>query len=331
MKGIKLKIIYSLFILAALLLLANVLVKQNKKRQPSRISQAEKVQTVSFDKRFIKVLSDWGIKSEWIKKLKIRNTKSVSGYIYQVELPNDITTDFILVDLRKSFSKKGEKVIAEDLIKKRKTLARIYSSDKLMVEAFFKRNNKIKREKKEVTFCVDEREFDPAKLKKDVETVTPLTFLFRPDKGLLKFINRIKKHKHSFAIVLDDKLAEGDFDLFSSDDKFVLKMAIEKLVSTFGKGTVYIYDNKSDFYKSVVFNFIRDKFKELYGINLLSLRRIKDLTSKRVDDIESVVKIYLTGSGPNIFLVNDEQLESLEPLFSSLWKKGTRFTTLSSK
>ncbi len=326
----KLKIIYSLFILAALLLLANVLVKQNKKK-PVHIYRAEKVQTVSFDKRFVKVLSDWGIKSEWIKKLKIRNTKSVSGYIYQVELPNDITTDFILVDLRKSFSKKGEKVLAEDLIKKRKTLARIYSSDKLMVEAFFKRNSKIKRDKKEVTFCVDEREFDSANLKKDIETVTPLTFLFRPDKSLLKYINIIKKHKHSFAIVLDDKLADGDFDLFSSDDKFVLKMAIEKLVSTFGKGTVYIYDNKSNFYKSVVFNFIRDKFKELYGINLLSMRRIKDLTSKSVDDIASIVKIYLTGSGPNIFLVKDEQLEALEPLFSALWKKGTRFTTLSSK
>ena len=328
MKSIKFKIIYSLFVLAAILLLANVLLKQSKNSQPVQIGSANQLPNMSFDNRFVKVLSDWGIKDEWIKKLKVKNTKAVSGYIYQIELPYDITPDFILVDLRKTFDRKGEYLTAEDLLKRRKTLVKLFSNDKLMVEAFFRRNHKIKREKKDVTFCVDERDFDSEKLKKDIEIVIPLTFLFRPEKSMLNLKGEIRKHKHSFAIILDDQLADGDFNLFSSDDKFVLKMAVRKLVSAFGEKTIYLYDNKSNFFKSVTFNFIRDKFKDLYGIDLLSMSRIKDLTTKSPEDISSIVKIYITGSGPNIFLVKDEQLENLKPLFSSLWKKGIRFVTL---
>ncbi len=327
MNGVKFKIIYSLFVLAALLLLANTLITRKPQRRLP-LKHTEEINDFSYDQKFLKVLSDWGLDNNWIKKVKVNSTKSASGFIYQIELPRDVTPDFILVDLRKIFDKKDEKVVAEDLVKRRKTLVKIFSSDNLMIEAFIRRNNLRKRELKLVTFCVDERDFNAEKVKADIELVTPLTFLFRPEKEVLKYVNEIREHKHSFAILLDDRISDGDFDLFSSEDRFVLKMAVEKLVNTFGKDIPYVYDNNSMFYKSVSFNYLRDKFKELYGISLLSLGRITDLTSKNHEDISSIVKIYLAGSGPNIFLIEDNQLESLRPLFSALWKKGIRFGLL---
>ncbi len=329
MNSIKSKVIYSLFVLTALLLLANALVNIKPKDQSVAISKkVHKQNQSSVEKRFLSILSDWGIRDEWIKKIRVKGGKSVSHYIYQIKLPAEITPDFLLLDFRNAFNRKNEKLISEDLLKKKKTLVEIFSDKKLVIEAYIKRDNKIKRKKQFVAFLVDERSFDPGKLNRDLLSSNRFTFLFRPSLEVVPYLSKIQKHHHSYALIIDDEIGNGDFDMFTSTDKYVLKTAIRKLVSIFGKDIFYFYDKHSEFYRSVTFNFVRDKFNEMYGINLTPISRIKDLTSKSPDEIQPIIKIYLTTKGKNAFLINDEQVNSLKNLFGKLWKKGVRFKTL---
>jgi hypothetical protein len=283
----------------------------------------------NIEQKFINVLHDWSIKNDWIKKVKIRNAKSASGYIYQIKLPQDVTQDFLLVDFRNAFKGKDEEVVAEDLIKKGKTSVIISSDGKIVVEAYFKRDYSLKRNKRYISLVVDERDSDLKFLSENMKFVTPLTFLLRPDSKLISLIPKMKKHKHSFAIFLDENIEDSHFDLLNSNDKYVLKVALSRIVKSFGRNTPYIYDKKSDFYKSINFNFIKDELKRKYNISLISISAFKDLTSKDISEIESIIKIYLTNTKYNIFLISGNQLKESRKLCNRLWKRGVRFLSLS--
>jgi hypothetical protein len=329
MNSVKLKIIYSLFALAALLLVMNVLV--DGKRETKKVVRKEvtEVENHNIEQKFINVLHDWSIKDNWIKKVKIRNAKSVSGYIYQIKLPRDVTQDFLLVDFRNAFKGKNEEVVAEDLIKKGKTSVMILSGNKIVVEAYFRRDYSLKREKQYISLVVDDRDGDLNNLSENMKFVTPLTFLLRPDSKLLSIIPKMKKHKHSFAIFLDENIEDSHFDLLNSNDKYVLKVALSRIVKSLGRNTPYVYDKKSDFYKSINFNFIKDELKNKYNISLISISAFKDLTSKDASEIESIIKIYLTNTKYNIFLIGENQLKESRKLCNRLWKRGVRFLSLS--
>jgi len=329
MNRVKLKIIYFLFALAALLLVVNVLVDGKHQTKKAVQKSVTEVENHNIEQKFINVLHDWSIKDEWIRKLKIRDAKSVSGYIFQIKLPRDVTQDFLLVDFRNAFKGKNEEVVAEDLIKKGKTSVMIFSGNKIVVEAYFKRDFSLKREKQFISLVVDDRESAINRLSEDLNFVSHVTFLLRPDSKLLSFIPKMKKHKHSFAIFLDEEIEDNHFDLLNSNDKYVLKVAINRIVKSFGRNTPYVYDKKSDFYKSINFNFIKDELKKSYNISLISISAFKDLTSKDVSEMESIIKIFLTNNKYNIFLIGENQLKESRELCSRLWKRGVRFLSLS--
>ncbi len=329
MNKIKLKIIYSLFVFTALLLLLNIFVDGKQKNKIIPQKYVNRIANHNIEHKFINVLHNWSIKDEWIKKIKTRNAKSASGYIYQINLPRDVTQDFLLVDFQNTFNGKNEEVVAEDLIKKGKTSVLIFNKNKIVVEAYFKRNFSLERKKQYISVVVDYRDGNLNTLSNDFRFVTPLTFLLRPDSKLLSLLPQMKKHKHSMAVFLDEEIEDSNYDLLNSNDKYVLKVALSRIVKSFGRNTPYLFDKKSDFYKSINFNFIKDELKNKYDISLISISAFKDLTSKDVSEIEPIIKIYLTNNKYNIFLIGENQLNESRKLCNRLWKRGVRFLSLS--
>ncbi len=329
--GVKIRIISFLFAVASLLVAAIVFfayLKKDAENTPAKKSKysATEISASKIRQKFELAFDTWGINPEWRKKFKVDKTKNEVDEIYRVELPRDVTVDFILLELNNIFAAyKNIEINGADLNKRRKTEIKINYNGVPVIIAYVKKNFKEIRTKRYVAIVLDAREMGEERMKA-LKRDFVKTYLFRIGSDEKTLAEKAKKDKLDAAFVIDDNIDEYKYSLDASLTKGELKASISRILRDFGKDKIFFYDERSELCRQPHFEFVKKIFSK-HAV-LLPMKTATNFEEKTVDEIKAAFLLKIKSDEPKIFLINAEKEEQLSDFLVLQWKKGVRFLTL---
>jgi hypothetical protein len=321
---VKKRIITYLFVIAIVALAANVIAsKIFGNKVPVKESG---LSTNDINNEFLHDVFNFGLKSEWVKK--INNKQGYGVYSYQVKLPKDLPIPVVLSEIYGSFYSSDIKINSSEKITGGKTQVDIYQQGKLKLSAEFNYDNDIKRNAGDLGIIV----FGLGQLNsKDIKAMSefPQTFIavLIPSKNTLKLIPHLTENRKEYAVLINDDIRDLEYRMSSNFSEYRLKLIIRSIVADFSGAVFFIIDDHSKLYSSTAGKIIQDEFAKrniklltqssLPGILTANNNEIKDLFSSNVEKVHS-------GSSKMIS-IRAEDFETLKPEIFSLIKVGYKF------
>lgn len=324
MSSLKFKknLLLSFFVLAIVLVAANIFLKSDLINQSSDVDSIDKEE---ISQRFKNILADFGIEDKLIRENKLvdkRSGQEVSGF--KVQVPQDLAIPEILKDVFQSFKKDNLKILASEKKKGGKTVLTLKKENSLVLQAELDYAKNYSRDKGYIAFILND--VDPASSStiELIESPAKLNLLIRPETKHLQQLKFIQNNGQQFSVLIDDDISEQKYKLGASYSEQRVVTVIKSLITDFQKAVCFIIDDNSDFYSSPNYKIL---YRELTK-RKIKLFRTSDFVNLSYD--ETLPGLFneqtesLTSSGSIIFLVSEDSYVSLSPEIKKYEKKGCR-------
>ncbi|MBK8943815.1 MAG: hypothetical protein IPM32_00965 [Ignavibacteriae bacterium] len=322
----KRKLIYILTAIVAILLLLNVVLGFLHISLPN--NQSAYLSKKVIDEKFLKVLSDYGIDENWIKKGKIQKGKSDSlKNSLIINLPNDVPIAQIIKDINIEFSKKPVIISSSEEKINGLTNLIIESGNSIKLIADFKHDENIIREFSNISFLLYQVEdLDENELSELIKNPLHFGTVLPLESNSTSIAEILKEGKKEYFIELDDNSDEIDFEL--SDDMKLdeLKSNSKKIIASFNSPHIFFIDeNKSELAKSIQ-NYLAEKFKERNRRILLS-NKFTYIKGENESDINSLLRFHISklkSGEAKVFRINVEDWHLIQDELTNIQKRGNK-------
>ncbi len=293
-KNYKTKLIYILVGIAIFLLFVNISVEKiASSKEEDSIAVVKKE---NLDSTFMNVMEQFGIEKEWVSVKKVNNKKyKALSTVYYVDIPMDIPIASIVALMNEKMIDRNCKLISEEKKNFSDSILKIMDNDELVFEAFLNHKKKISRSFASLAFVV----FVPPKpdeflYQRILSSEYPFYITVIPALNGTKKVKEINSHLKGHAVLLNDEIDESikiNKDVPPDD----LKKGIQNLINVYGKSTLYLIDEASGLYQSILYNFVRDAFEE-YGVTLVKLSEMTSLYGNNRKDLASRLDFHCESS-----------------------------------
>lgn len=327
---VKKRVIYSLVIVAVILLLINIIVEFIS--TPEVIIVNNEIKTSQIEEIFISSLWTHGILEQWISAKVIDNAKYDSlKQVYYVDIPKDLQVVSVISGLSENFAGKPVKLVTEERVNHSNSTVKIYSNGVLKLEAFINQSDKIRREFSEITMIVKSGgSLDEEQQEKLKKVKISYTLLYTPTEDLLNEMDLIKKYSSSIAVLISNDIDDDKYEMEADANKSKLSRNVVNLISDYGRNRAYILDEQAEIYSSVAFPYVRDEFNKR-GIELKRLSDFVDLRGKPLGQVKSILKFHCDngkGKQRRFLIVGLDDFFGLQQDIEKYRKLGNKFFAL---
>jgi len=331
------KIVTILFALAFLLLLLNVIIPRIFKSSVDK-NESKEIYSDEINRKFLSDVQGFGIRDEWILKQKPnKNPGDSLKYYYEVNVPVDLPIALILNDVDNSFGKGEIEYSSKEIRPKeskikdsrlnRATVLVLRSGGFEKLKAEFVYNPAIQRTSNSVGFLVSGFSSPDTVLQYELIN-SPENFLavLIPSKDALEKIKRLKARDKDYALLLNDDISDLDYKFNSSYSIDRLKISVRSVLGDFPNAAAYLYDGKSSFASSSIFQLVKKEFDKR-KIRFLDINRF-DLIDERGTPLNISFELVLNQSEENkteLIYISDENYNKLKPEIIKYRKTGYKF------
>ncbi len=313
-------LLYTLIAISLVLIIINISVEVATRKVETTIPTISKNE---IETKFAVTLSSYGICSDWIKKVYVKQHLSDSlNYLFNISIPNDILIATLLKDINNMFVDLPVVIKSAEKKNHSNSVLKIYSNDVLKLQANLKHSSKVLREFAEYSFLVYVNPEDvETPINKASKIFYDFTYLLVPTKISNKIKNEIKKN---YDILLNDQIIDHEYSLKEEFSKQKLINNIRTIILTFGKDRLYLIDENSTLFKSKIFSLLRDEFGSR-GIKLKALQSYNKIEGNTPEQLNSLLNFYSTslkGKKGKTFVIELNNFITLSPTIENYIKKG---------
>ncbi len=322
----KRKFIYSLIIIAVLLLLINVFLSLVGSDKPVYTNKSVPKKIITT--KFLQVLSDFNIDDLWIKKKKIKSSKYDSvNYKYVVKIPRAVPIPLVLKDLNEKLIKHRANIVSseENINGKTKLIIKSGNYTKLICDFVYDKN--LKRGFSNIAFLlINGEELNEEELSNLLAhpikfgVVLPLEI-----ESQLK-AEKIKEGNKDYFIELSD---DSDNILFELSDDTNIKefnLHLKKIVSMFNSPKVFFTNKNTSGFSKNTEKYINENLKKR-GRKVISINSFIFLKGESRADLLSLLAFHLNrlkAGDKKVFRIEYEDFLNIEEELNNYTKKGNR-------
>jgi len=323
----KRNLLLSLFVLAIILIAANIFLKSNL-----IVSDADENMIVEAEisQRFKNILTEFEIDTKFIKEDKIKDKNSgreISSI--KVQVPKDLSIPEILQEVFQTFKKDSLIIQSIEKIKGGKTTLALKMASSNVLQAEFDYAKKYSRNKGYIAFILNDVDPGNSSTVALMESPTRLNFLIRPEIKHIQSLEFIMRNGQQFSVLIDDDISEQKYNLGESYSERRIVTVIKTLVTDFQRAVCFVVDDKSNFYNSSNYEILRRELSK----RKIKLFRTSDFVNLTQNEMVSVLfndKMETLDNGESIvFLLDEESFVALNPDLKKYKKKGYRIITSS--
>jgi hypothetical protein len=320
------KIILASFLVALLLLLANVLVKKFVGESDGNIQLLQK----DIEFRLLNSLQSFGIKDEWIKKKEVQSPESKAKYPFlYLSVPYDLTIPEILLDITNEFRNDSLKIECEEKVSGGKTLLSIYENNRIIIRSEFTYSKKISRNGRTAAFLIDDVLPDNPEDSALIESPELFTALLNPSEENLKILKFLKEESKDYSVLIGDDIKDPVYKLKASYSRQRILNVVKALSSDYSGASFFVVDDNSEFYKSTQYDFFEKEMEKrkikFYKISdFTDLRENEDLIAGFNKELD-----YPDESRTIIYLMSKDEFIFLKPEILLNKKKGMKIINIS--
>jgi hypothetical protein len=277
-------LLLSLFVLAIILLVINIFIKNNF---TSSNSEEQLLDAKEIRQRFLNILDDFGIDNKFIKE-SLSNDEFSGRKIplMKILVPEDLSIPEILQDIYQSFAKDSLVFSSVEKVKDGKSTLTLLKGRLAILQAEFNYAKNIFRNRGTIAFIIKDVDPENQSTTSLMESSARINFLIRPDSKYTQVLELMKENDKQFSILIDDDIIEQKYKLGPAFSEQRVVAVVKTLVKDFANATCFIVDDRSEFYKSS---------NRLVLIRELTKRNIKLFTFSdfvHLDNNENIVKSF---------------------------------------
>ncbi len=293
----KYKVIQTLFAVAVVLVIANLLVGRFNTENDSEtvVVNNKKINSVKIDSLFLSSLKNYNIKQSWIhKSSKQKTRKNSTEFIYTVDVPNDLPNILLIKEIYKNFSDTKLKISSKELKVGGTSLLEISNGNKPVLKVLFNYNNDISHVAGYLNLLIIiPNDLDFEKKNNLLNSIRNLTFLFSPSTKNINLTKEVLGNKKSYALIIDNDIEELKFKIKNSFNQSRINQGVSAIIKSFPRAKFML----------IVRGFIpnhniRSAFKKM-KVKLLYQKNLVDFSKENKGRLEKVFKSYVTNTSVN--------------------------------
>lgn len=293
----KYKVIQTLFAVAVVLVIANLLVGRFNTENDSEtvVVNNKKINSVKIDSLFLSSLKNYNIKKSWIhKSSKQKTRKNSTEFIYTVDVPNDLPNILLIKEIYKNFSGTKLKISSKELKVGGTSLLKISNGNKPVLKVLFNYNNDISHVAGYLNLLIIiPNDLDFEKKNNLLNSIRNLTFLFSPSTKNINLTKEVLGNKKSYALIIDNDIEELKFKIKNSFNQSRINQGVSAIIKSFPRAKFML----------IVRGFIpnhniRSAFKKM-KVKLLYQKNLVDFSKENKGRLEKVFKSYVTNTSVN--------------------------------
>jgi len=277
-------LLLSLFVLAIILLVINILIKNNF---TASNSEEQLLDAKEIRQRFLNILDDFGIDNKLVKESLSKDEFSGRKIpLMKILVPEDLSIPEILQDIYQSFAKDSLVFSSVEKVKDGKSTLTLLKGRLAILQAEFNYAKNIFRNRGTIAFIIKDVDPENQSTTSLMESSARINFLIRPDSKYTQVLELMKENDKQFSILIDDDIMEQKYKLGPAFSEQRVVAVVKTLVKDFANATCFIVDDRSEFYKSS---------NRLVLIRELTKRNIKLFTFLDfvyLDNNENIVKSF---------------------------------------
>ena len=241
-------LLLSLFVLAIILLVINILVKSN---YTNSNSEEQFLDAKEIRQRFLNTLDDFGIDDKFIKESSSKD--EFSGHkipLLMIQVPEDLSITEILQDIYHSFAKDSLIFSSVEKVKNGKSTLALLKGRSAILRAEFNYAKNVYRNKGTIAFILKAIEPGNDLTEGLIGSSAKLNFLISPDSKYTQDLDLMKVNDKQFSILIDDHISEQKYKLGPAFSEQRVIAVVKTLVKDYSNATCFILDDKSEFYNS---------------------------------------------------------------------------------
>ena len=322
------RILASLFVLAILLLAANILVGKVFQTENTIVSPRS-LSAKEVDSLFLTAFKSFGLEPSIVKKQKIQEVKIDSDYpSYSFNLPGDLPIPVFISELNELFTSYDVEVLSEEKINSGRTLITVFSENEIKLAANVDYNREMKRESAAIGFLIH---INDNTSKADIDNLVnipePFSLLFTPSLVMKSFISGNGNSNRQFALLLGDETIDLDYKFESGYSERRLKSSVRNLLGSFAKAVFFVIDDNSTFSNSKIYPFVE---KEFLDRKIILLKKSElNLVSSSVSNVADQFRDMLNKADNDssiLLLCTPEDFIKLLPEIRSFRKIGYKYS-----
>jgi len=277
-------LLLSLFVLAIILLVINILIKNNF---TASNSEEQLLDAKEIRQRFLNILDDFGIDNKLVKESLSKDEFSGRKIpLMKILVPEDLSIPEILQDIYQSFAKDSLVFSSVEKVKDGKSTLTLLKGRLAILQAEFNYAKNIFRNRGTIAFIIKDVDPENQSTTSLMESSARINFLIRPDSKYTQVLELMKENDKQFSILIDDDIMEQKYKLGPAFSEQRVVAVVKTLVKDFANAACFIVDDRSEFYKSS---------NRLVLIRELTKRNIKLFTFLDfvyLDNNENIVKSF---------------------------------------
>ncbi len=281
-----------------------------------------------IEKKFKKVLSEYGIENNWIRKGKIQKGKSDSlKNSFIVHIPSDIPIAQIIKDINIEFAHQPVVISSSEEQINGLTILMIESGKITKLIADFKKDNEISRKYSSIGILVyNVEDLSEDEINNLLKNPFHFGIVLPLESNSEKIAQIILDSKKEYFIQLSDNTDDENFELNSDLKVDEIKKNVNNIISSFNSPKYFFMDaNISGISKSIQ-EIIKRGFEDR-GRKVLNSNEFISLHGENQKDLKSLLKFYLNKLKPNqteIYRINVENWLAIQSELSEFLKKGNK-------
>jgi hypothetical protein len=327
----KQKLISILFTAAVILLVLNVAVDRINK--PKKVNPVSELTSSKIEIDFFTILEEYGIEPKWVKRKKSKSDLYDSVKIeYEVKVPFDVPVPLIIKEINSKFEKDITGFVANEKKFFGKTEMRIYTNEVLKLKATLIPDKSIVQRKNNLSFIINDAfNLGDKDFSDFLKIPYPLSCIVIPGKEVIFKADSLKDYSKEYVIMLNDDIQESKMKLKPEFTQEILNQAAGNISSAFKDAKAYIVDENSVIYKSKIFNYVKNKFKDLQ-INLYPKSKFLQIAGKDSTELHRNFE-KLSGdtntTSNKIFFITFDDFNRIEKKIADLRKRGNKIISVS--
>ncbi|KAF0152054.1 MAG: hypothetical protein FD143_1422 [Ignavibacteria bacterium] len=331
MASTKRKIFTYLLFTALALLLVNIAVDlfthKTKKPVASELSRTE------IENTFWKVLDDYGINAEWVKKKKFREEHEDSiNAQFLVTLPAEVPIPLIIKDINNVIEKDITGFVSKEMQIFGATEIRIYTNEMLKLKATLTPDPKLARNRNDFSFIISDAFTLSDKKFSDFLNVTyPVAAAIVPDTDELLKVDSLQRFSKEYVLLINNDIDDSKMKLVQEYQKELLRSSIRNILSAFPNAKYVTVEERSKLFNSPIYNFVRDEFKKR-RFTVFPLSEFIRLETEDEQELVSKFKFYsedTTASRQKVFYLTLDNFGKITPLIVKYKKQGSKIVPVS--
>lgn len=315
------KIITILLITSICLLIGNIILS---KISPAKANSSGGTVTIqSINEEFEKTLLEFDLKSEWFKKLPIKETHDSLEYTYRIRVPKDLPVTVILNELTMKLSNQPVRIFAREKKINKQSIIRIFSENALLHESEFVTDTSISRDKPVFGFLINDIDgLSNNELTELLAYPEKFSLLLTPSQKSESLKRQIKDSGREYVILLHDDISEVRFRLDESYNSRRLNGSVSNILKAFDDAKLFLLD---EFANPELGNQVKKLF-DTRKLRLVNLSKYSRISEKEYINLSDDLANQIKRSGiSDIFLVTSKDFLLLYNDLKSLRKRGYKF------